>query len=233
MNLSPQPRIVDLSIAIHDGHCRWGIERVLARSFEKGDSHQATQMTMSFHAFTHMDSPRHFDRDGFTTSAITPDMTIGAGVVIDLPGEPNRAITAADMEASRAEVHPGEIAILRSNWDRQRSVGDLSFWTDAPWLEADACRWLFDKGIKAIAYDFPQDYCIRDYATGDRMPAWEENTSHVELLLKGVIMFEYLCNMGEIESKRPLFVGLPVKVEDSDGAPARVVVFDAEQSAPA
>ncbi|MEK9722177.1 MAG: cyclase family protein, partial [Rhodospirillaceae bacterium] len=120
---------------------------------------------------------------------------------------------------------------LRTNWDRKRSVENLDFWTDAPWLETDGCRWLHAKGIKAIAYDFPQDYCIRDYATGARMPTWEENTSHIELLLKGVIMFEYLCNMGEIRSRRPLFVGLPMKVADSDGAPARVVVFDEEQPA--
>ena len=64
------------------------------------------------------------------------------------------------------------------------------------------------------------------------MPEWRENTSHIELLLKGVIMFEYLCNMSAIQSKRPLFVGLPIKVEDSDGAPARCVVFDQEQPAP-
>jgi len=227
------PRIVDLSIAIHDGHCRWVIDRVLAKSYEAGDTHQATQMTMSFHSFTHMDSPKHFDKDGFTTSAITPDMTVGPGVVIDLPGEPNRAITAADMENSGAQVFPGDIAILRSNWDQQRSVKELNFWTDAPYLEADACQWLYAKQIKAIAYDFPQDYCIRDYATGARMPDWAENTSHIELLLKGVIMFEYLGNMGDIQSKRPLFIGLPIKVEASDGAPARVIVFDEDQPAPA
>ncbi len=226
------PSIVDLSVAVHDGHCRWAIERVLARSYEAGDTYQATQMTMSFHSFTHMDSPKHFDRDGFTTTEITPEMTIGPAAVIDLPGESNRAITAADMDASGADVYPDDIAILRTKWDQQRSVEELNFWTNAPYLEADACRWLYDKGIKAIAYDFPQDYCIRDYVTGARMPEWKENTSHIELLLKGVIMFEYLCNMGAIQSKRPLFVGLPIKVEDSDGAPARCVVFDQEQPAP-
>ena len=44
-------------------------------------------------------------------------------------------------------------------------------------------------------------------------------------------MFEYLCNMGAIRASA-LFVGLPIKVEDSDGAPARCVVFDQEQPAP-
>ncbi|MEK9722178.1 MAG: cyclase family protein, partial [Rhodospirillaceae bacterium] len=98
-------RIVDLSIAIHEGHCRWAVDRVLARSFEAGDTHQATQMTFSFHAFTHMDSPRHFDREGFTTSAITPEMTVGPGVVVDLSATPpNTPITAAEMTSMFSET---------------------------------------------------------------------------------------------------------------------------------
>jgi arylformamidase len=223
-------RIVDLSIAIHDNHCRWQMERVLRKSYERGDQFQATAATMSFHGFTHMDSPRHFDRNGFTTSDITPDMTIGPACVIDLPDTaPNTPITVADLEKANADLRAGDIALLRSNWEQQRSVEALSFWTDAPWLEADACRWLRAQQIKAIAYDFPQDYCIRDYATGERTPAWEENTSHIELLLHGIIMFEYLCNLAAIRSRRPLFIGLPIKVENSDGAPARVVVIDEEQ----
>jgi arylformamidase len=209
-------RIVDLSIAIHDNHCRWQMERVLRKSYERGDQFQATAATMSFH--------------GFTTSDITPDMTIGPACVIDLPDTaPNTPITVADLEKANADLRAGDIALLRSNWEQQRSVEALSFWTDAPWLEADACRWLRAQRIKAIAYDFPQDYCIRDYATGERTPAWEENTSHIELLLHGIIMFEYLCNLAAIRSRRPLFIGLPIKVKDSDGAPARVVVIDEEQ----
>ena len=61
-------RIVDLSVAVHDGHCRWALERVFAKSYEAGDKHQATQIKMSFYSFTHIDSPNHFDRDGFTRS---------------------------------------------------------------------------------------------------------------------------------------------------------------------
>ena len=74
-----------ICLSAHDGQ-HWAIERVLARSYEAGDTHQATQMTMSFHSFTHMDHAKHFDRDGFTTTEITPEMTIGPAAVIDLPG---------------------------------------------------------------------------------------------------------------------------------------------------
>ena len=137
------PRIVDLSLTIHDRHCRWHVERILRKSYERGDALQATSATINFHGFTHMDAPRHFDREGATTSDITPEMTIGPACVIDLRmTKPNTAITVADLEASNIEIRPGDIALLRTNWDKQRSIEDLSFWTDAPWLDIEACRWL-------------------------------------------------------------------------------------------
>ena len=45
------------------------------------------------------------------------------------------------------------------------------------------------------------------------------------LLLKGVIMFEYLCNMNAITADRVHFIGLPVKIRGSDGAPVRAVAI--------
>ena len=125
------------------------------------------------------------------------------------------------------------LLLLRTKWDQERSVKELNFWTNAPYLEADACRWLYDKGIKAIAYDFPQDYCIRDYAIGARMPEWKENkrVSH-RAASKGRHYVRISLQHERHPEQAPPFVGLPIKVEDSDGAPARCVVFDQEQPAP-
>ena len=39
-------------------------------------------------------------------------------------------------------------------------------------------------------------------------------------------MFEYLRNMGAIKGARTFFVGLPLKLPDSDGAPARAIAID-------
>jgi kynurenine formamidase len=115
---------------------------------------------------------------------------------------------------------------MKAGWDRVHSLDTPEFWTMAPYMTAEACRWLFARGLKAIAFDFPQDRCIRDYVTGERKPALEENTTHVELLLKGVPMFEYLCNMGEITQARVEFIGLPLKIPGCDGAPVRAIAIE-------
>jgi arylformamidase len=39
-------------------------------------------------------------------------------------------------------------------------------------------------------------------------------------------MFEYLCNMGAMTQPRNTVIGLPLKLPDSDGAPARVIVME-------
>ncbi|HEX9841685.1 MAG TPA: hypothetical protein VGC20_03000 [bacterium] len=45
------------------------------------------------------------------------------------------------------------------------------------------------------------------------------------LLRNGVIMIEYLCNLHRIPGDRTPLVALPLKIPDSDGAPARIIAL--------
>ena len=150
-------RLIDLSTPVESGHFRWDVERRLIKSHASGAG-QATWAGWNLHAFTHMDSPRHVDPDGFTTDAI----------------------------------------------------------------------WLRERGIKAVGFDFPQDYCIRFFITGEARPPLPEHVTHYHLLKQGVIMFEYLRNMGALRQARNQVIALPIRIPDSDGAPARVIAMEAE-----
>ena len=220
-------RIVDLSMAVRENHFRWKVERRLLRNYEQGDQMQLTWAGWNMHSFSHMDTPRHFDRGGFTTDEVTPDMTIGDAALVDLSSVP--ANTGIDVDlVSQAGTHIQEqdIVLLKTEWDLRESINKPEFWTNAPYMTQDACVWLREKNIKAIGFDFPQDYCIRHYVLGDRVPEWGENTTHVELLCSGILMFEYLCNLSEIRTPRPYFIGLPLKLADSDGVPLRAVAME-------
>ena len=50
--------------------------------------------------------------------------------------------------------------------------------------------------------------------------------THYHLLKQGVVMFEYLRNTGSLRAARSLVVALPLKLPDSDGAPARVIAIE-------
>ena len=95
-------------------------------------------------------------------------------------------------------------------------------------MTAEGSIWLRERGIKAIGFDFPQDHCIRFFITGEKRPPLPEHVTHYHLLARGIIMFEYLCNMGALRQPRNQVIGLPVKIPDSDGAPARVIAMEDE-----
>lgn len=220
-------RIIDLSTPIRAGHFRWRTEQTLDKSFEEGSFAQATRINVSCHAFTHMDAPRHFDPDGYTTDGLKLEQTIGPAAVVDVSGVGrNAAIREEHVAAAGGHVREGDIVLLRASWDLQADIETPEFWTEAPWVEPDAAEWLYGRGIKAIGYDFPQDYCIRHLVLGDRTPEPEENVTHQILLKRGVIMMEYLCNMTAIQGDRCEVYALPIKVPDADGAPSRIIAIE-------
>ena len=221
------PRYIDLSTPIRAGHFRWRTEQTLDKSFDEGSFARATRINLSCHAFTHMDAPRHFDPDGYTTDGLKLEQTIGPAAVVDISAlGPNAPIRAADVAAAGDHVREGDIVLLRAGWDGRESIETPEFWTRAPWVEEDAAEWLYSRGIKAIGYDFPQDYCIRHLVLGDRTPSPEENVTHQVLLKRGVIMMEYLCNMTAIRGARCEVYALPIKVPNADGAPARIIAVE-------
>ncbi len=219
-------RLIDLSTQVRTGHFRWPVERRFAKTHDTGGG-QATWAGWNVHAFTHMDSPRHVDPQGFTTDAITLDMTVGPGAVVDVSDVPaNTAISGAHLAAAGAHIQRGDFVLVRTRWDERASLDSEDFWRQAPWMTAEGSIWLRERGIKAVGFDFPQDHCIRNFLTGEPRPPLPEHVTHFHLLARGIIMFEYLCNLGALTQARNQVIGLPVKIPDSDGAPARVIAIE-------
>lgn len=224
-------RIIDLTTPVDSEHFRWKVDRELVASHAAGDVTEVTRLGWVVHGFTHLDSPRHFSPEGFTTDDISLDSVMGEAAVVDISSiEPDTAVTEAMVEVAGAHVREGDIVLLRSGWDTVESINTPEFWTRAPYMTEAASRWFLERRITAIAFDFPQDYCIRHYVLGDRKPALEENTTHVTLLLNGVIMFEYLCNMMSLTRERVQFIGLPLKVPHCDGAPVRAIALEEDDT---
>jgi kynurenine formamidase len=172
-----------------------------------------------------MDSPRHFFAGGGTTSDIPLEVTVGEAAVVDLtPIAPNQTITAERLAAAAGHVRGGDIVVLKSCWDEQRSRRTPEFWTEAPYLSREAALWLLERGPRAVAFDFPQDYTIRLLLQGEIRPV-EEHVTHDVLLKNGVILMEYLCNTAALTAPRTFLCCLPLKVPNADGAPARVIAL--------
>jgi arylformamidase len=221
------PRIIDLSMPIED-HFRWPVERRVKGDHARGDVFQTTWIGASVHGFTHMDSPRHCVPGGPTTDEVPIEQTIGDATVFDLaPVQPNEAITPERLADAGKLLRAGDIAVMRTCWEQQRSPKTEQFWTDAPHMTREAADWLLERGPKAVAFDFPQDWPIRLLLKGESRPL-KENVTHDVLLRSGVILIEYLSNTAALVEPRVWFCCLPLKVPGSDGAPARVIAIEAE-----
>ncbi|MDW8314674.1 MAG: cyclase family protein [Rhodovarius sp.] len=222
-------RLIDLTLPVQTGHFRWPVERRLLKSHEQGQG-QATWAGWNVHAFTHMDAPRHVDPSGFTTDAVTLEMTVGPAAVVDVSAVPaDQPIPLEHLAAAGAHLRPGDIALIRTRWDERASINSPDYWLKAPWMTAEGAAWLFERGIKAVGFDFPQDRCIRFFLTGEPRPPLPEHVTHYHLLARGVIMFEYLCNMGALRQPRNEVIALPIRLPDADGAPARVIAIEHEE----
>src|SRR5437773_8270067 len=104
-------RIVDLSFPIKP-HFRWKALSERPATHAAGDPLQSTVMTISCHAYTHVDAPLHFLADGRDIAAMPIDQWIGDAAVVDLThlGEDGE-VSAVELEKHAGHVRAGDIVL--------------------------------------------------------------------------------------------------------------------------
>ena len=220
------PRVVDLSTPILSDHFRWPVQRELRKTHE-ADGYQVTWLGTVVHGFTHIDAPRHFEPEGATSDQLDLDTVVGEAAIVDVGAVgPDAPIEARHMDAAGSHVRRGDIVLMRAGWDRVESIRTPAFWGRAPWMTTEAAEWLWERRVRAVGFDFPQDYCIRGFLTGAPHAPYEENVTHWVLLRRGVILMEYLCNLHALTGNRTYLVALPIQLPQADGAPARIIALE-------
>ena len=109
-------RVIDLSFTIRP-HFRWPVSGQLRSSHDSGALFQSSVLTVSCHAYTHVDAPVHFlpgDRD-ITAMPIDQSMRPAAVVNLTHLGD-DREVTTEDLERRAGHVEAGDIVLLRTDW---------------------------------------------------------------------------------------------------------------------
>ena len=219
-------RIIDLTMPIITDHVRWKAERNVTGDTTKGDLFQVTAIKVSCHSFTHVDARKHYFGDGPTIEATPLEDVVGDAAVIDLMDvQPNEAVGPEKLASRFGHVQAGDKILFKSGWDTKRDFRTKEFWTDAPYLTREAALFLKERGVRTVAYDFPQDYVIRLLLHGEVRPV-EEHVTHDILLRTGVNMIEYVVNTSALKADRVLLSAAPLKIPSADGAPARVYAIE-------
>ncbi len=217
-------KVVDLTLPIIP-HWRYGLEQKLAHDIASGARTQHTRFTLQTHWYTHIDSPAHYVHGGRTLDQYPLEMMAGEALVLDVSdAKDNEPIGAERLERARRGNKARDIVLVKSCRGRRVDWTTTEFWDSSCYITRDGARWLADLGPKLVGFDFPQDHDIRLIRTKGEHGL--DMTTHDELLIdRGILMIEYLNNMWGFDGEVVDFVGLPLNLRNTDGAPIRAVVM--------
>ncbi len=202
-------------------HWRWKFEKTLLRDYFLGGPLREEVLYMPVHCFTHIDPPLHATAKGAGIDEIPLSRLIGPASIIDLSHLPeNEEITADMLERVGNHITEG-IVLIKTCWNLRYSIHESAFWTSAPYMGQSAGEWLIERGARAVGFDFPQDYVLRDFFSG-RIPALEEMTMHHLLLRNNVVQLEYLTNLDRLTGSTAYIYAIPLRLARTAGSPARI-----------
>jgi arylformamidase len=175
-----------------------------------------TKITMGSHTGTHLDAPRHFIRDGIGIDRIPPQKLIGEAYVADLSMKPiGSGITLKDLQGKLEEkIVEDDIVVVYTGCSEH--WGDKSIERGSTYLTGEVADYLVSKTVRAVGID-----CL----SVEQFKA-PEPVVHKTLLGNGIFIIESLSNaVRQFVGKRILIICMPIKLQDGDGAPSRVVAI--------
>jgi arylformamidase len=208
-------RVYDITLTISADMPVWpgdplvGLERVA--KMEDGANANVTHLSMSAHTGTHVDAPYHFLGGSAPTVEFLPlNYLTGRAVVLHVPDEVD-LITEPVLR--RLEIPPRtRRVILKTRNSKLWERNERDFQKDFVALSADAAEYLVRKGLKLIGIDY---LSIAPFAQG--------LAAHRALLGAGIVILEGV-DLSNVNPGRYTLYCLPLKLQGSDGAPARAIL---------
>lgn len=208
------PRIIDVTLPIKPGMLTYPgdpevtIERT--SDMRNGDVSNVSIVSMSTHTGTHVDPPIHFVEEGATIDEVPLETLVGRAMVVDMRGV--KTIGAGELEALELPPDPERLLFL-TDWSARWAERSPVFPDAATCLSIEGARWLIARGVRLVGTDF-LSIETPDDAT---FPV------HRALLGAHIAIVEGL-DLRDVPAGRYTIWCLPLKIQDGDGGPARVVL---------
>jgi arylformamidase len=200
-------KLIDVSLLVRpdmhffDGDPRMALDRVL--SLDDGDPANVSLLSCGVHTGTHVDAPLHFIPGGSGADRLDVDALAGPALVVDLRQLDGDIDTDALADVDLDGVERVLFA-TRNSWLWALPSFTMDFVSIAP----SAASLLVEKGIRLVGVDY--------LSVGSP-------ETHRILLGADVVCVEGLDLSAVPAGHYEMFCG-PVKLQDADGAPARVLL---------
>lgn len=204
---------IDVSVTVRSGMVHWPdnppvrVERML--DIERGDVANVSSISMGSHTATHMDAPLHFIRDGKSLDELPLAAVMGRARVVEIQDP----VSVKPEELRQHGISRGERVLFKTRNSVRGWASDEAFDEDFVFVSQEAARYLAEREVRTVGVDY--------LSVGGFHEDGEE--THGALLGAGIWVIEGL-DLSGVEPGEYELICLPIKVEHSDGAPARAIL---------
>lgn len=207
-------KVIDLTMPVNGNVPGVSIESAKTLA---DDGWNATTLHLYSHSGTHMDAPLHFEVNDQTMDKIPVGRLISEAWVVDLNHiQPKELITVEHLKSIENNIQKGESIILHTGWSKR--FGTDAYRNGLPRISPELAYWLGEKGVNLLGVEPP--------SVADVNNLKEVTEIHTILMQNDIVIIEGLTNLEEISKEKVTLIALPLKVENGDGAPARVVALE-------
>ncbi len=199
--------LIDVSMPITAGSVfRLGTPpvEIASRRFyhESEGEYETILLSLAAHTATHVDLV-------FADNRIEPERMIGRGKLLDVTQVPGGEIRLDDIE-HQVEIVSGDFVLFRTDWSKFVSTEE---YYNHPELSPEVVQWLISKQVNAVGIDALGLGRARRHGEYDKL-----------LIKNNVFVIENLANLSAIPRKEFKVYCFPLRIENIDAIPARVVV---------
>jgi arylformamidase len=208
--------IIDITQTVNQKVVKWPDEasppsQEFVSHTGKGDPATVSDWKMSSHTGTHMDARMHFIPDGWTMEKLDLRRSVGQCRVVDL--------THVEGHVSRADLEAAEVAgqarlLLKTRNSELGLMQKEEFDESYAAISEEAAEYLVEIGVETVGVDY---LSVEPFEDG-------EFHTHHTLLGADVLILEGLV-LTDVEPGDYLLACLPLKLEGSDGSPARAILM--------
>ncbi|MCQ2484895.1 MAG: cyclase family protein [Clostridia bacterium] len=185
-----------------------------ASTYEK-DGFRETLLTMFSHTGTHMDAPGHLFPERTTLDEFDVAQFAGKALVIDCRDVPDGGeITLERVMQYGDKAEKADFLLFNLGWDKK--WGSDEYFGDYPCINDDVVDFIINTGKKGLGFDVIGVDPIPDAMLVRHRKLFAEHE---------IVNIENLKNLDKCGDELFTFLALPLKFENSDGAPVRAVAL--------
>tara|TARA_R110002096_G_scaffold9533_1_gene37564 strand:+ start:75204 stop:75839 length:636 start_codon:yes stop_codon:yes gene_type:complete len=206
--------IVDLTLTYTNRFT--GFSKETSKTIDK-DGWNASTLTFYSHCGTHMDAPIHFNISNQTIDDIPVSNFVGKAWVLDVRNVGSKGLINPEHISKEIfqDFKEGDSLIFWTGWSKY--VNTPKYRDELPRISESLALWCLDKKVKMIGVEPPSVADVNNI---------EEVTKIHQILLKGVVIIEGLTNLESLQSNCVELIALPLKIQNGDGGPARVIAIE-------